>query len=313
MRGTVSWALLYVTSTMAVSATSHPAITQTLDPGVAKRVDAAVLGVLKEDRAPSASIAIVREGHLVYAAAYGYARLSPMIPATLQTRYQLASISKTLTAEVLLSLEEDSKINLDDPVSLWLPDLSGNDRPTVRELLQHTSGYPDHYPQTYPAGPRARPTTPDQIIGEWGRHSLLFEPGTRFRYSNLNYVIAGRIAEKAAGESLFAILQKKVFEPLGMNSARDLDSIGPQTPDVAMGYVRHALGTLRPAPHEGQGWSFGARDGTFARRALASTHVGCGPIHQGSVMRFPSILAGVGRLIAGLPVASYERTVSVPV
>jgi D-alanyl-D-alanine carboxypeptidase len=128
-------------------------------------------------------------------------------------------------------LEEERRLNLDDPVD---------------------------YPQTYPAGPRARPTTPDQIIAEWGRHSLLFEPGTRFRYSNLNYVIAGRIAEKVAGEPLFAILRRKVFTPLGMKAVLDLDEIDPQTPNVAIGYVRHALGELQPAPQEGRGWSFGA-------------------------------------------------------
>jgi CubicO group peptidase (beta-lactamase class C family) len=124
--------------------------------------------------------------------------------------------------------------------------------------LQHTSGYPDHYPQTYPAGPRTQPTTSDQIIAEWGRHPLLFEPGSRFRYSNLNYVIAGRIAEKASGEPLFAILQRLVFAPLGMKSTVDLDTLSPLVSNVATGYLRLALGPLQPAPEEGRGWSFGA-------------------------------------------------------
>lgn len=244
---------------MAVaSAVSSPTAAQSLDPVLARRIDAAVRRVLDMDHAPSAAIAIVRDGHLVYAAAYGQAQLSPAIPATPQTRYQLASLSKSLTAQALLLLEQDGTLSLDDHVSRWIPGLSGGDTVTIRELLQHTAGYPDHYPQTYPAGPRTQPTTPDQIIAEWGRHTLLFEPGTRFRYSNLNYVIAGRIAEKAAGEPLFAFLQRRVLTPLGMTATIDLDDIGPQTPNVATGYVRLALGDLQPAPEEGQGWSFGA-------------------------------------------------------
>ncbi len=240
------------------SAASSPTAAQSLDPVLARRIDAAVRRVLDMDHAPSASIAIVRDGHLIYAAAYGQAQLSPAVPATPQTRYQLASISKSLTAQALLLLEQDGKLSLDDPVSQWIPGLSGGDGVTLRDLLQHTAGYPDHYPQTYPAGPRTQPTTPDQIIAEWGRHTLLFKPGTRFRYSNLNYVIAGRIAEKAAGEPLFAFLQRRVFTPLGMTATLDLDDIGPQTPNLATGYLRLALGVLQPAPEEGQGWSFGA-------------------------------------------------------
>jgi CubicO group peptidase (beta-lactamase class C family) len=224
---------------------------------LAKRLDGEVLRVLKEDHTASASIAIVQGGRLTYAAAYGQARISPPIPATVKTRYQLASISKTFTAQALLLLEQDGKLSLDDPVSRWIPGLSGGERITVRQLLQHTSGYPDHYPQTYPAGPRTEPTTPDAIIGQWGRHPLLFEPGTRFRYSNLNYVMAGRIAEKASGESLFGFLQRRVFSPLKMSATVNLDDIGPETPDIAVGYVRPALAPVQPAHHEGRGWSFG--------------------------------------------------------
>ncbi len=153
---------------------------------------------------------------------------------------------------------QDGKVGLDDPVSRWIPGLSGGDSVTLRDLLQHTSGFPDHYPQTYPAGPRTRPTTPDEILAQWGRHPLLFAPGTRFRYSNLNYVIAGRIVEKAAGEPLFAFLERRIFTPLGMTATVDLDDIGPRTPNLATGYVRLGLGPLRPAPEEGRGWSFGA-------------------------------------------------------
>lgn len=229
-----------------------------LDPLAVASVNAAVRRTLAEDRTPSASIAIVLNGKLAYAAAYGYSNLAQRVPATIHTRYQLASISKTLTATVLLLLEQDGKLSLDSPISRWLPDVTDASRVTVRELLAHTSGFPDHYPQTYPAGPRARPTTPNAIIAEWGHHPLLFAPGSRFRYSNLNYVMAGWIAEKIAHEPLFAIMKSRIFGPLDMRATINLDTMGANTPDVATGYMRPALAALQPAPEEGRGWSFGS-------------------------------------------------------
>jgi len=240
---------------IAVSAT--PAFAAPLGSATTAAVDAAIQRVLAEDGTPSASIAVVLNGKLAYAAAYGYANLSRRIPATTDTRYQLASISKTLTATALLHLEQDGKLSLDAPISRWLPGVTDADRVTVRELLTHTAGFPDHYPQTYPAGPRARPTTPDAIIAEWGHHPLLFMPGSKFRYSNLNYVMAGRIAEKAAHKPLFALMKTRIFEPLGMTATIDLDTVDRNTPDVATGYIRPALAALQSAPEEGRGWSFG--------------------------------------------------------
>lgn len=227
-------------------------------PDLGPRIGALVREALAEDGAPSASVAVVLGGKPIFAAAYGLARLTPRTPATPHTRYQLASLSKTFTAEAALRLEADGKLSLDDKVSRWLPDLPAADRATVRQLLSHTAGFPDHYPQTYPAGPRGRPTTPDAIIAEWGRHPLLFAPGDRFRYSNLNYLIAGRIVEKASGEPLFTFLQRRVFAPLGMDDTVDLDMTDARTPRLATGYVRDGLSPLRPAPAEGAGWSFGA-------------------------------------------------------
>ncbi len=235
-----------------------PERSEKLNPATSEQIATTVRRTLAEDGTPSASIAIVLDGKLAYAAAFGDAILSPHAPATTQTRYQLASLSKSITAAALLLLEQDGKLSLDDHVARWLPDLTQADRVTVRELLEHTAGYPDHYPQTYPAGPRTRPTTPDTILAEWAHHPLLFTPGKDFHYSNLNYVIAGRIAEKVAGEPLFAYLRKRMFGPLGMASTMDLDEITPASPDVATGYARHALAPRQAAPAEGRGWSFGA-------------------------------------------------------
>jgi CubicO group peptidase (beta-lactamase class C family) len=140
---------------------------------------------------------------------------------------------------------------------------------TLRDLLTHTAGYPDHYPQTYPAGPRRQPTTPDRILAEWGRHKLLFAPGSAFYYSNLDYVILGRVVEKVSGQNFFTFLSRQILGPLGMADTVDLDHVTDHTPDVATGYVRPALGPLEPAPDEGAGWSFGAGQVVTTAKDLA--------------------------------------------
>ena len=229
-------------------------------PDIAMRakLDQAVRRCLKEDGTPSASIALVENGKLFYAAAYGDASLQPETPATTATRYQLASISKTFTAQAILLLEAEGKLSLGDTLSKWYPDLTAASSITLRELLNHTSGYPDHYPQSYPAGIKGRAASPDSIIKQWGHHPLLFAPGTQYHYSNLEYEIAGRIVEKVSGEPLFQFMQERIFHPLQMEATIDLDTIPDGSTELATGYERTALARLEPAPYEGSGWSFGS-------------------------------------------------------
>jgi CubicO group peptidase (beta-lactamase class C family) len=221
-------------------------------------MDEAIRRCLREDGTPSASVAVVRNGKIVYTAAFGYAVLRPETMATTTTPYQLASISKTFTAQAILLLEADGRLSLDDKVSKWYPTLTDSANITLRELLNHTSGYPDHYPESYPAGPKGKASTPDQIIEKWGHHALLFRPGTQFHYSNLEYEIAGRIVEKVSGIPLFRFIQDRIFEPLGMNASIDLDTIPDGSTALATGYTQTALADLEPAPYEGPGWSFGS-------------------------------------------------------
>ncbi len=232
-------------------------------------VDAIVRRTLKEDGAPSASVAIVIGGQVAYASAYGLANLNSAESATTSTRYQIASISKTLTADGILRLEQMGKLSIGDKVAKWLPGLTAATQVTLRDLLTHTAGYPDHYPQTYPAGPRVEPTTPDHILAEWGRHKLLFAPGSDFRYSNLNYLILARVIEKVSGQPFFAFLSQHIFARLGMSDTVDLDNLTYRTPNLATGYVRPALGPLEPAPHEGAGWSFGSGQVVTTAKDLA--------------------------------------------
>jgi D-alanyl-D-alanine carboxypeptidase len=91
----------------------------------------------------------------------------------------------------------------------------------------------------------------------WARKPLDFEPGTKWQYSNTNYVVAGAIVERAAGMPLIDFLQKRVFGPLQMTSIFNTD-LAPLTDQDPQRYLRYGLGPLRPAPKEGKGWMFAA-------------------------------------------------------
>ncbi|HUX68045.1 MAG TPA: serine hydrolase domain-containing protein [Terriglobales bacterium] len=228
------------------------------------QVDTLAQQTLAQLGSPSASIAIVRQGRLAYAQAYGQGRILPPAPATPAMRYSVGSISKQFTAAAVMLLVEQGKLKLDDRVGQYLPGLTRANQVTIRELLSHTSGYEDYAPQDYMIPAWLRPTTPQAVVNHWARLPLNFNPGTQWQYSNTNYKIAGLIAEKASGEPLFQFLAEHIFTPLGMAGVLDLNR-GWLGPSDAQGTIRHALGPNRPAPATAPGWDFG--DGELAMTA----------------------------------------------
>ncbi|SHH21100.1 serine hydrolase [Massilia sp. CF038] len=230
-------------------------------PDTEKAIDALIEKHLAASGEPSISIAIGKDGKLAYAKAYGNARLDPALPATAQMRYKIGSVTKQFVAAGVLLLGQDGKLSLDDKVAKFFPQLSGARDVSVRQLLAHTAGYVDYYPLEYAPVEMAAPTTADKIMNKYGRKPLAFKPGTRWDYSNTNYVIAGRIIEKVSGQTLERFLRERITAPLGMTSATDLDHADLGSGDP-LGYERNALGPLRVPKPEGKGWTFAA--GHFA-------------------------------------------------
>ncbi|MGA7613715.1 MAG: serine hydrolase domain-containing protein [Thermoanaerobaculia bacterium] len=239
-----------------------------LAPGLREKIDDAVTKGLEKSGAPSASIAVVRNGQIVYTNAYGLAQLKPRRAATAGMRYSIGSISKQFTAASILLLAEEGKISLDDKLVRWFPELTRSNEVTVREILSMTSGYQDFWPQDYVMPRMMHPVTPQEILDEWAKKPLDFEPGTQYQYSNTNYVIAGALVQKVAGMPIGEFLQQHVFGPLGMASVTDSDraALGADQP---MRYRRFALGPLRPAPKEGPGWMFAAGELAMTAHDLA--------------------------------------------
>jgi len=254
--------------TLVLFAVSIARAQSQLSTDVAEKIDKLAAETLARTGVPSASIAVVKDGQVVYVKAYGDAKLEPKTPATAQMRYSIGSISKQFTAASILLLQEQGKLSLDDKVGKYIPDLTRANEVTIRQLLSHTSGYQDYWPQDYVMKPMLEPTTAQKIMDTWAKKPLDFEPGTKWQYSNTNYVIAGAIVEKVARLPLFQFMQQKIFTPLGMKSVMSIDE-GRLTESDPVGYKRYALGPLRVAPKEGRGWLFAAGELAMTAEDLA--------------------------------------------
>lgn len=235
---------------------------------LASTVDSIATAVLASTGVPSATVAVVTHGQLAYAHAYGSAKLDPQLAATPDMRYGIGSISKQFTAACVLLLQQDGKLKLDDPVSKYVPGLTRGNDVTIRQILSHTSGYQDFWPQDYVPPAMEKAITPQAILDHWAKQPLDFEPGTRWQYSNTNFEIAALIVEKASGKPFFQFVRSRILEPLGITTAIDFDALGP-TSVQPIGYMRYGLGPLRPATSTGPGWMYGAGELAMTASDLA--------------------------------------------
>ncbi len=261
--------VLFALFTATMLAQTHSQISAQLR----QQIDATVRQSIATTGIPSASIAIVQKGAITYLKASGDGRISlpsaaPATAASPTMRYSIGSISKQFSAAAVLLLAEQGKLSLDDPVSRFVPNLTRGNEVTIRELLSHTSGYQDYWPQDYVPPFMLQPITADKILDQWARKPLDFDPGTEWQYSNTNFVIAGLIVEKASGEPLLQFLSEHIFTPLGMTSVMNIDQNRLTDTDAA-GYLRYALGPLRVAPKEGKGWLFAAGELAMPAEDLA--------------------------------------------
>ncbi|MFE5162270.1 serine hydrolase domain-containing protein [Streptomyces sp. NPDC056697] len=166
-----------------------------------------------------AALASVRDRHghtRTYTAGIGDLATGAEVPRDGQVR--IGSNTKTFTAVVVLQLVAEGKVGLDTPIETYLPGLvrgEGIDgrRITVRHLLQHTSGLPDYVPYL---DDEPRSYTPPELLAAALRHKADFEPGTSWRYSNTNYVLAGMLIEKVTGHAYAEEVDRRVIKRLAL-------------------------------------------------------------------------------------------------
>lgn len=171
---------------------------------------------------PGCALVISQGGKAVYAQGYGLADLSHRVPIRPDTVFDIGSVSKQFTAVALLLLEQDGKLRLDDSLQQHLPELATAlpQRITLRQLLQHSAGLADYNELLILAGEAEENVTGDAEALRAIRAvpALNFTPGSSWSYSNTGYFLAAQVAERVSGQKLDALLQARVFKPLGMSA-----------------------------------------------------------------------------------------------
>jgi CubicO group peptidase (beta-lactamase class C family) len=206
--------LSMVTMFVVLSATTQAENAEAL----ANRIDALVNAKMKDNFAPGLALGVIRGGKPVLAKGYGFANVEHDVPVTVQTIFQSGSVGKQFTSALLMTLVEEGKLGVDDPIRKHLPEAPPSwSRITIRHLLSHTSGIPEY---TTPEFDYRRDYTDEDLLKFCVALTPEFPPGSRFQYSNTGYVLLGLIIGKVSGRFYGDLLRERIFERLGMQTAR---------------------------------------------------------------------------------------------
>jgi len=187
---------------------------------------------------PGASITVIHEGRVVFAKSYGLANVEDKIPATTNTNYRLASVTKQFTAMAVMILAERKQLSFDDRLAEFFPEIPAWGKGLcVRHLLHHTSGLLD-YEDLIPAGRTNQLKDRDVLDLLKQQDRTLFPPGERFHYSNSGYALLALIVEKASGVSFTEFLKRNIFDPLGMANTVAHEEGVTVVVNRAYGYLR---------------------------------------------------------------------------
>ena len=170
-------------------------------------------------------------------------------PPTIEARFLVMSITKSLMAVVILRLVEAGTLELDGHLSRWLPDLPHASRITVRQLLQHTSGLPDYGPLAdYHEAVRRgdRPWTFNEFLQRTNAEELRFEPGQGWSYSNIGYMVLRRLIETIGKRSFAELISTEVCRPLDLRHTAVVESRA-QLQELIPGYSRYLAEKNSPA------------------------------------------------------------------
>lgn len=181
---------------------------------------------------------MLKDNQIVWRKCVGLADLNKKIPITPITNFRLASLSKQFTAMTVMILVQRRKLNLEDKLTDFFSDYPAyGNQVTVRQLLSHTAGIPDHEKPLYKTIKSGdEPTMIDALEVLRNQPIPLFPPGSKYQYSDAGYVLLALIIEKVSGLSYRKFLQRNIFSPLGMTGSDVLDQTKSKIKNRAMGY-----------------------------------------------------------------------------
>jgi CubicO group peptidase (beta-lactamase class C family) len=226
------------------------------------QVDAIFQAYFQQKRLPGMSYGIIIDGELAHAGNIGYRNVLDQTPATSDTVFRIASMTKSFTAMAILILRDAGKLRLDEPAVTYVPELASLVYPTadaapvtVRHLMTMSAGFPEDNPWA----DRQLADTEEELSAKLLQGiSFSNAPGIAYEYSNFGWAILGRIVTNVSGMSYQAFVNQRILQPLGMTSTtNDLADVSPDL--LAMGYRREDEGwTAQPPLPDGAFASIGA-------------------------------------------------------
>jgi serine beta-lactamase-like protein LACTB, mitochondrial len=292
-----------------------PALSQS-SPAVTQTIDSLLSSYIASHHIPALSLSVVDHGEVILVKGFGQADVESGVPASGDTVYRIASLSKPITATAAMMLVESGRLDLDAPIQKYCPAFPQKPWPiTARELLSHQSGIRDYRNIQETLNTRHYDNLSD-ALSQFASDPLEFEPGTRMQYTSYGYLLLGCVIEGASGMAFNDYMQKAVFLPARMSATR-LDDVFAIIPHRARGYVLSAGGTLQNAPFvdvsnkpPGSGINSTARDmGNFLAALFAGELVSAATLER---MLTPqktrdgkSTIYGLG-FFRGGPLSSYR-------
>ena len=238
--------------TLALTGSPTTAASATVDHNAA--LSRTIDGIVEEGRRkldlPGVSLAVMKGDKVVVAKGYGWADRAAPTPASASTVYPIGSLSKQMTAAAVLTLVSRRKIALDQPIATYLPEYRPPDgsQPTVRQLLQQTSGIPtwDDLPELQDESDLSKFALPN-VVAVLANHPAAYPAGYWWSYSNSNYTLLARMIERVSGMTYDRFLEQSLFSPLGLQSTSECHSRPgwPGGRDLASGY-ENVGGKFRP-------------------------------------------------------------------
>ncbi len=258
---------------LALFAAATPATlrAQSAAPAFAPRLDSLITAEMARTKTPGSQVAVVVDGHLVYAKGYGVADIETGRPVSAQTLFRVGSVTKMVTAATLAQLAADGKLDLQAPIGNYVTELAGKQVATVttHQLLTHSAGWLDN---AIPYG-RMGESALGEVFREISDTLFFTQPGRVISYSNPGYSMTGYIAERAGGARFAALTQQLVLRKAGMRLST-FKPLEAMTADFSQGHTGAptADGTIvRPFTENTAQWAAGflfSNTSEFARFAM---------------------------------------------
>lgn len=220
-----------------------------------------MLGLYNKFGQFNGAVLVARDGHILYEKGFGYANFEWKVPNTPQTRFRVASVTKTFTAALVMQEVERGHIDLDAPITKYVPEFRADTgaRVTIRQMLSHSSGLPNYTSDPKWMAASKNPMSNNDFLHAFCFGDLTFEPGTSWNYSNCAYYLLGMAVERVSGQSYEQLLSERILKPLGMTNT-GIDHNATLLPMRGYGYRKTLARDYEQSPYVDLGQALGAGD-----------------------------------------------------